>query len=308
MNYTTVLPLINSSSPCLFPDTLKVVSCSLLLLVAFVAIVENVVFCLAVYSQPRLHRISMVLIVNLSISDIIISCFVPTLEMIFVYYYPSWPLGKWGTNILNCAWAFSVVSPFTTVMAITIERYVAITKESKYITKFTPKFMAGVVMFLWIYSLTWVFFMGYFLKPLHIKRYVWNVNHTFYYVLIWLHLLLPMIAIPVFYHRILRHVRRSRKGLLSACLIHNNKELDIKLTKTVLRVVVTLYLMWLPILGLETLYTSNFSDCAVKKYNILSVLLASSNCCINPIMYSYNNADIREFLGRCRRKLRLCYC
>ena len=302
-NLTTIIPL---PSPCLFQESLKGIFCFLLLLVAFVAILENIVFCCAVYCQRQLHRMSMVLIINLSISDIIISCFVPTIEATFTYYYPTWPLGNWGTNIYNCMWTFSVVSPFTTVMAITVERYMAITK-SQYTKKLTPKLMTGIVISLWVYSLTWVFTMGYYLKPVHIKRYVWNVNHKLYYIFIWIHLSFPMIAIPVLYYRIVHHVRRSRQDLVDidqkTCLIHNYKESDIKLTKAVLRVVVALYLVWLPILGLETVYTTNCSKCTIKKLDLLSVLLASSNCCINPILYSYNNTEIRKFLKKLAKRL-----
>ena len=310
-NSTTPAGSSNTTAQeCHFHVSFKVFSSMLLMLIGCVAILENLLFCYVIYSKRHLQKRSMVLIVSLSISDIFISLLVPSIETIFVVAFPQWPLGSVGSDLYNCVWMFSVVSPFTTITAITFERYLAICWKTIYEKICTPFFMAITVLVVWAYSFIWVFCMGYYMKPIHVRKYVWNVNHRLYYSLIWFHVIVPLTIIPVLYHRILKHVKQTRAGLTSStsCLIHNGKESDIRLTKTVARVIIVLYVIWLPVLTLEMIYTNFYSECMIKKLDLISVTLACSNCCLNPILYSYKNSEIKKYVKERKRTLKKWFC
>ena len=300
---TTMSPDLTLS--CQFSREFKTVFCYLLLSVGIISILENLMFCHAVYSRRGLHKLSMALIVSLSISDIIISIFIPSIEFVFTLTFPNWPLKSFGTNIYNSMWAFSIVSPFCTLTAITFERYIAITQKKLYDKMYTPCTIGCTIGLIWIYSCAWIIITAYTLKPIHkSRRYRWNVNHELYYIFIGLHVLIPMCIIPVLYSLIIRHVKRSRKDLasLTTSFIHNAKSSEINLTKTMARVVVALFGIWLPVLIVEFVYTKLYSDCIIKKLDLVSVVLASSSCVLNPILYSYKNTEIRKYL-KDRKKL-----
>ncbi|XP_066927226.1 RYamide receptor-like [Clytia hemisphaerica] len=299
-----------TAQACYFHVAFKIFSSLLLMLVGCVAILENMLFCYVIYSKRHLQKRSVVLLVSLSISDIFISLLVPAIETIFFITFPEWPLGSVGSNLYNCVWMFSVVSPFTTITVITIERYMVICWKTIYEKICTSTFMGIIVSSIWAYSFIWVFCMGYYMKPIHVRKYVWNVNHRLYYSMIWFHVIVPLTIIPVLYYRILKQVKLTRGGLTDSttCLIHNGKDNDIRLTKTVARVIIVLYGVWLPVLALEMIYTNFYTECMIKKLDLVSVTLACSNCCLNPILYSYKNSEIKEYIRERKRKLKNWFC
>ena len=297
---TTSNTPVNPNHECHFSMEIKTLFCFLLLFVGIISILENLVFCHAVYSRCELHKMSMALIVSLSISDIIISIFIPCIKFVFTLTFPNWPLNSFGTDVVNSMWSFSIVSPFCTITAIAFERYVAISQKKFYKRKYIPYIIGSIIALIWIYSTAWVFVTAYSLKPIShgLRRYRWNVNHNLYYTFIGIHVFIPMCIIPVLYYLIIRHVKRSRKDLasLTNSSIHNAKETEMKLTKTMAKVIVALFAIWLPVLIMEIVYTSYYSDCIIKKFDLVSVLLASSSCALNPILYSHKNNEIRKYL------------
>jgi len=298
MNTSTALE-IDLEKQCPFPLFFKTICATLLLLVMLLSVFENVIFCHAVYCSKRLHRKSMVLIVNLSVSDIIISCFVPSFQILITLYHPDWPLGEVGTYIFNCAWLFSIVSPFVIVVAITFERYLSLTKPALCMKYATKRLMKGAVIVLWLYSLAWVTLLG---NTMHFKNthvYEWNVNFDFYYAFIALHIFFPLVIIPVVYHRIICHVNETRNEVVRRqySKVNNPQRSDMKLTKTVKNVIIALYVIWVPVFIIEAMYTILYvKSCIVRQVDVFSVVIAASSCSINPILYSYKNADIRKSL------------
>ena len=295
---------------CQFSTELKVFFCVLYLVICIVSIIVNLIFCHAVYSRPRLHKLSMVLLVNLSISDITINVLIPFMKYVFTLTFPYYPLKSFGADLYNAMWIFSVVSPFATVTAITIERYIAINRNAFYERFYTPATLGCTVLAIWTYSLTWIAATAFNMEPLrYMDKYDWNVKPNFYYVFIGVNVGVQMFIIPAFYYRIWKHVMRSReqfnpsspsssgsdetKSLLGFNFM---QERELKLTRAMAKIIVTMYIVWMPVFVVEVIYAKFYSKCVVKKIDLISVVFTSSSGVLNPIIYSYKNAEIKKYL------------
>ena len=140
-------------------------------------------------------------------------------------------------------------------------------------------------------------------------RYDWNVKPNFYYVFIGVNVGVPMFIIPAFYYRIWKHVMRSREQFNpsspsssgsdeSKSLLGFNfmQERELKLTRAMAKIIVTMYIVWMPVFVVEVIYAKFYSKCVVKKIDLISVVLTSSSGVLNPIIYSYKNAEIKKYL------------
>ena len=279
---------------CTFEPPFKIVMLVLLATTSVAAIIENVFFCTAVYFNKKLHSKSNILIVSLAITDIIISAILPNIEFVYVYFYPSWPIGSLGTKTQNIIWMFSLVCPFVTVTAITVERYVIIAGKPSWKYLITKKMYLLVVIFIWAYSFLCCFATAITMLPAPKYKYVWNVNSTLYYVFLGIHIIFPLILLPGLYYK-MRNVSKNSMRKISNVVGEIRQKREIKLTKTIIIIIGVLYMVWIPVIVLEILFNLNFAECKVSKMGTVSAWLTFLNGCLNPLLYSYRNAEVKKF-------------
>ena len=275
--------------------------CTLIAVTGICSITENIYtyICTVVYLNKNLQIKSNILIVSLSITDIIIASTAPVFEFIYIMYNPKWPLGSLGTNIQNSFWLFSLVMPFVTVTAITIDRYLAITKSFRYGRFITASKLLCVVGCLYLYSFIWVFFMARNFLSTPEDVYTWNVPSTTYYVFLGIHIVFPLILITVLYIKIAKTVKLSRQN---TGVVQVSRS-ETKLAKTVAFVIGFLFLVWTPVVVLEFFYNFNFSSCIVEQAGTVSVWITCVNGALNPIVYSYRNDEVQKYIV----KMRICF-
>ena len=296
LNNTTI-----EDSKCQFSIYFKVILCTLIAVTGICSLIENILFCVIVYLNKKLQIKSSILIVSLSITDIIIGSTVPVFEFMYLIYNPRWPLGSLGTNIQNAFWLFSLVMPFVTVTAITIDRYLAITKSFRYGRFITASKLLFVVGCLYLYSFIWVLCMALNFLPTPEDVYTWNVPSTTYYVFLAIHIVFLLILIPVLYRKIAKTVKLSRQntGVVQV------RRSEIKLAKTVAFVTGFLFLVWAPVVVLEIFYNLNFLSCIIEQAGTVSVWFTCVNGALNPIVYSYRNEEVHKYIVKmysCFRK------
>ena len=282
----------NRGADCEFSIYFRAVMCPLLMIAAVCSLAENIFFCIVVCVNKNLQIKSNILIVNLSITDIIIASTGPVFEFIYVLCKPKWPLGRAGSNIQNGMWLFSLVMPFATVTAITIERYLAITKSLQYNRYATSNKLLLIVGCLYLYSLAWVICIAMNFHEAHRYVYYWNVPEYPYFVFLGVNLLFPLILIPVLYKKILKKVRLSRQ----IADVDESERNEIRLVKTVGIVIAFLFLVWAPVLVLEIIYQTDFKSCIVEQAGTVSVFITCLNGAINPLVYSYRNDEVKKYI------------
>lgn len=292
----------NKGADCEFSIYFRVVMCPLLMIAAICSLAENVFFCIVVCVNKKLQIKSNILIVSLSITDIIIASTGPVFEFIYVLKKPKWPLGRAGSNIQNAMWLFSLVMPFATVTAITIERYLAITKSIQYNRYATSNKLLLTVGCLYLYSLVWVICIAMSFHEAHRYVYYWNVPECPYFAFLGVNLLLPLILIPVLYKMMLKKVRLSRQ----TADVDESERNEIKLVKTVGIIIAFLFLVWAPVLVLEIIYQTDFKNCIIEEVGTVSVFITCLNGAINPLVYSYRNDEVKKYILKvfccCKRR------
>nr|XP_047139516.1 histamine H2 receptor-like [Hydra vulgaris] len=253
---------------CIFEETYKVTLFFLLGSTSVVAFIENAFFCFAVSFNKKLHLKSNILVVSLAVTDITIAAILPNLELVYLYFYPSWPIGSLGTSALNLIWIFSLVCPFVTVTAITIERCVMIA-------------VTAVTM-----------------QPAHKNKYIWNVNPTLYYILLSFHIIAPLLLLPGLYYKMKSASQNLLKKLMKITennINLNRQKKEMKLAKTIFIIIGLMYLVWFPVVMIEILYNLHFEECIVSKLGVFSLWMTCINGCLNPLVYSYRNPEVKQF-------------
>lgn len=282
-----------SSPVCHFSMNTKIFFCLVNVFACTLSILANVLFCCAVYRRPKLQKLSFVLLVSLSITDIIISLSVPFFLFTYTAFFPDWPLGHIGTDSFNSMWSFAIVAPFITVTAIAVERYFSINRRELYQKYWTKYTMGFIVLFIWLYSLLWVYGIASCFKHQAeiVERYHWNIHHGLYYTFIGINVGIPLFLIPFLYHLVRRHIKFLRGSSSNNPI----EESDKAFTDSMMYVVVTLFIMWIPVLIVELFYTEFNDQCVVKIIDLINTFL-SINCFLNPILYSYGNREVRKGL------------
>lgn len=275
---------------CEFSIYYKVILCTLLMVTGVCSCLENILFCAVIYLNKNLHVKSNILIVSLSITDIITACSLSSVEFVYILSHPRWPLGSNGTNIQNSFWLFSIVMPFITVTAITLDRYAAITKSLQYNCFVTAKKLGLTVGFLYLYSFIWVICMELNFLPAPKDAYIWNVPTNQYYIFLGIHIILPLIIVPVLYKKITNTVKLSRQRTGKVGI----QSREIKLAKRAAVVIAFLFIVWTPVVVLEIFYNFNFSNCIVEQAGAVSVWITCVNGALNPIVYSRGNIEIKK--------------
>jgi hypothetical protein len=105
-----------------FQTAIYVMYISILLL----ALIGNGIVCFIVQSSPRMRTVTNYFIANLALGDILMSFFCIPFSFISMFVLQFWPFGAILCRIVNYSQAVSVLVSAYTLVAISIDRYIAI--------------------------------------------------------------------------------------------------------------------------------------------------------------------------------------
>uniref|UniRef100_A0A3B3B3B4 Sphingosine-1-phosphate receptor 2 n=1 Tax=Oryzias melastigma TaxID=30732 RepID=A0A3B3B3B4_ORYME len=269
------------------PDSLSIV----ILIICTIIIFENLLVLMAVWRNSNLHSAMYVFIGNLAFSDLLAgSAYIANIFLSGSQTYKMFPV-QWfireGTAFI--ALAASVFS----LLAIAIERYIAITKLKVYGHEKTSR-MFLLIGTCWVTSillgglpiLGWncIFDLGdcSTVLPLYSKKYIVFVVTVFSLILL---------SILILYVRIYLIVRSSHHDT-------NTNTQSYSLLKTVTIVLGVFIVCWLPAFTILLLDSS----CSIQVCTILNKAkiffgIATLNSALNPLIYTLRSKDMRkEFL------------
>ena len=285
---------------CHYSLELKLTLCTLLSLTSLFSVVENVLLCAALRHNKKLHKRSQVLIVNLSVTDLIIAVLLPAFECGHVLLYPKFLFGKFGSIFTRSIWMFSIVQPSTTAFMIACERYLVLSGNKLYLNHCTKRTLALVIASMWSYSIVWVLVIAFNLT--YTTQHL--VPPRLYYAYLGVHVGIPVLVIPLIYIKIYMHVNKSREHILELSRTTTLMSVEIRLAKTMGIIISLLYLIWLPVLVIEMLRSHNFNECTIKKVDSFNVWLTCLNGCLDPLVYSFRSSEVKESLKVLKQRVK----
>lgn len=90
------------------------------------ALLGNGMVCYIVHSSPRMKTVTNYFIVNLAVGDILMSLFCVPFSFFSILLLQYWPFGSLLCHLVNYSQAVSVLVSAYTLVAISIDRYIAI--------------------------------------------------------------------------------------------------------------------------------------------------------------------------------------
>ena len=261
----------------------------ILFIVAIVlSISENVSMWIAFCYNPSLRTRVNAYFISLSVSDFFTAVTLALMETYYVWDYPYWVFAEAGTFIINSFWCLSLVTPFVHVSIITIDRYKAVISPTLHRRSWRKDL--SIIAAMWVYSLGIVILMALYFSPAPGYEYQWNVLPEWYYPFIGVHILLPLVLCSILYLLIYQAVRNSKKNLEKFQM--TNKEFKFALTIGI--IIILLYLVWLPVIGMEVVYALWAHTCTVAQVGTISVWLTCTSGAINPIIFLSKNKKFRQ--------------
>ena len=277
-------------------------------------LLENILVIVAILSSRELRNVrSNLFLVGLSVADVFTSLTLIPFQLVQLWSSPNWPLGDIGVKIYNSSWNFCMIVPFLTVLAITLDRYLGITRPQHYCVSNDQVATRGRgvvvgLVFIWTYTVVWVSLLSLSFTDPPQNEYAWNVPYKYYYPYLGINVLVPLIIICYCYLKLLHFVKRTREEVSdilgasvdfsvslgsSQSLADHQAQTEIKFTKTVGYIIIALVVVWIPVICLEIVYAfGNVGSWRKDRYKleivgIISLWLVCSNGIINPVIYLF---------------------
>ncbi|XP_017846762.1 RYamide receptor [Drosophila busckii] len=291
------------------------------------ALLGNGIVCYIVQSTPRMRTVTNYFIANLALGDILMSLFCVPSSFISLYILNYWPFGIVLCHFVNYSQVVSVLVSAYTLVAISIDRYIAIMWPLR--PRITKRYAKFIIAGVWFIALATAFPIPVVSRLVipeslwhqkcekYICREVWpTTEHEHYYTLalFTLQFIVPLLVLIFTYTRIAIAVWGKRPpGEAENSRDQRMARSKRKMIKMMLTVVIVFTSCWLPFNILQLLLNDEkFNDWKPLPYVWFAFhWLAMSHSCYNPIIYCYMNARFRGgFLQIMYRVpgLRRCCC
>ncbi|XP_039493698.1 RYamide receptor isoform X2 [Drosophila santomea] len=274
------------------------------------ALIGNGTVCYIVYSTPRMRTVTNYFIASLALGDILMSVFCVPSSFISQYILNYWPFGLALCHFVNYSQAVSVLVSAYTLVAISIDRYIAIMWPLK--PRITKRYATYIIGGVWFIALATALPIP-IVSGLHIPMSPWHEKcekyicremwpsrtQEYYYTLslFGLQFVVPLGVLIFTYTRItIRVWGKKPPGEAETSRDQRMARSKRKMVKMMLTVVVVFTSCWLPFNILQLL----LNDEEFTRWEPLPYVwfafhwLAMSHSCYNPIIYCYMNARFRS--------------
>lgn len=149
-------------------------------LLAFIAltICGNVLVCLAVATSRRLHQANSCFIVSLAVADLLLALLVLPFSAMLELRNGRWPLGGVFCNVYISLDVMLCTASILTLLAISVDRYLAISSPLSYPRRVTPSRVAIALMGIWMCSMAVSFLpinLGWNTPDFRVQKLNWKM-------------------------------------------------------------------------------------------------------------------------------------
>ena len=256
-----------------------------------VCIGGSILLLLVIIKFPQLRHIpSNLLLASLAASDLLIGVLVQTGRAAMSVYVLTTSESGSLPNILQTGYfaSFLLHSSVLTIAAITVDRYISITRSLRYHLIVTESRVIKVLAVNWLISA--ILPAARLIPP---------------FPMIGIRVLQSIIISVLFtiafcYAKILRISRRHKKHVISQlqAVSQGPREQEFQSAKTVFIVVGVVISCYLPLLVVQFLLIVNSSSDRVKVVHTFALTMFLLNSSINPVIIFYRSRKLRSFLKR----------
>ncbi|XP_033211510.1 RYamide receptor isoform X2 [Belonocnema kinseyi] len=290
-----------------------------------VALVGNVLVVYIVHSCPRMKTVTNYFIVNLAVGDILMDLFCVPTTFVSTLILQYWPFGQELCPSVNYSQAVSVLVSAYTLVAISIDRFMAIMWPLRpRLSKTQAKLL---ILAVWLLALIVSFPIAlvsklnqphprYNVCDRYMCEEIWpSTQQKYYYsiALLVLQYLVPLLVLMFTYTRIAIMVWGKRppgeaENTRDQRMVRSKR----KMVKMMVTVVIVFTTCWLPFNVLILVMESNQDLSGRPGFPFLFVALhwlAMSHACYNPVIYCWMNPRFRTgFLAALSRFPGVSHC
>lgn len=273
------------------------------LIIAFLSTVGNLLVCAAVGFNRKLHTVTNYFLVSLAVADVCVGALaIPCAIMT--------DLGIPRNNLYLCVLMLSVLIMLTqssifSLLAVAVERYVAIFMPFRYHSTMTPRNALLIILVTWVlaFLIGLVPLMGWRKTPTNDSNcYFVNVVDMTYmvYFNFFACVLAPLIVMFLIYAQIfltvkrqMRRIAADRGGQANSEGATNIKK-EMKTATSLFLVLFLFTVCWIP-LHIINCFLLLCPQCYVPLPLLLTaIILSHANSAVNPFLYAYKMKSFRE--------------
>ncbi|XP_032239114.1 probable G-protein coupled receptor No9 [Nematostella vectensis] len=265
---------------------------ALYIITGILCMIGNGLVLAAIYHTPHLHRISNYFMASLAAADLSVGLLVSPLwaaKSLIAAYNNEHPL-----TIISAYMTMQTATTTTfNLCAVSIDRYVAITKPFEYNRIISLSRCRGIIAFIWVASFVLPIPRPLVTDPAVLPA-VWMTGSTVV-------IILPLVVIFYCYYHIVRIARQQAKRIGQAHRETNRVAVtrrgNTKAAWTVAIIIGVFLLTWSPSLVLSTRLSAVKDPCQrdrLTKVWFWTVLLAFSSSAINPLIYTARSYEYRR--------------
>ena len=290
-------------------NTLNLVFFCITLLELVFGTVGNLLVIAAVLINKKLRKIHNVFVVNLAVSDLCISAFLNTVNLVSIHYHGEFLL-TYGAlcQFIGCLCFVSCTTSFFSIAGIALNRYICICHNPVYHTIFTKRITSLLILLIWVvaFSSNWLPFIVDGSENLIVPEAFTCMNSptsSYGFIGFGIGFGIVIALIIYCYLRIWFYVRASKKALQK---FGAGNRRAVPLTNTDKRLLRSLVTLVLSVLIMTTpftlIYTASLPVARVSF--VITFAMVHLNSCVNCVIYALTNSDFRQ--GYCDVLARCC--
>ncbi|KAM9381790.1 melanopsin-like [Phaethornis superciliosus] len=291
------------------PDYVLYTVGSCVLIIGSIGIIGNLLVLYAFCSNKKLRTPQNYFIMNLAVSDFLMSasqapmCFVNSM-------HKEWILGDIGCNLYAFCGALFGITSMMTLLAISVDRYLVITKPLQSLQWTSKKHTLQIIAIVWLYSLGWsvaplLGWSSYVPEGLMISC-TWDYvtyspsNRSYTMILCCCVFFIPLIIIFHCYLFMFLAIRRTGRDVqkLGSCsrksYVSQSIKNEWKLAKIAFVVIIVFVLSWSPYACVTLIAWAGRGNTLTPYSKSVPAIIAKASAIYNPIIYAIIHPRYRK--------------
>ncbi|KAK2910915.1 hypothetical protein Q8A67_003048 [Cirrhinus molitorella] len=294
------------------PDHVHYIIAFLILIIGTLGVTGNALVMFAFYSNKKLRSLPNYFIVNLAVSDFLMA--ITQSPMFFINcLFKEWMFGELGCKIYAFCGALFGITSMINLLAISIDRYMVITKPLQTIQWNSKRRMSLAILCIWLYSLAWslaplVGWSSYIPEGL-MTSCTWDyvspspTNKSYTMMLCCFVFFIPLAIILYCYLFMFLSVRKASRDLerlssqKSSFVKQQSMRSEWKLAKIAAVVIVVYVLSWAPYACVTLIAWAGHANILTPYSKTLPAVIAKSSAIYNPFIYAIIHNKYRATLA-----------